>query len=181
MQCFCHLNYHLCRTELWCQKIPPYAKKCPRLYGDGIHFGVYCKRNTYSVRKSDLPFVYNRSGGCRHWGAYDPFPDSILCHLCCDRNSFRSAAWFRKSIGSDDSDLWWGLPAPDHLVVCLCKIASRDRQYHAQLSGILDNYCGIVCHLLFPAISRYAEKEIMIYEKVLILCSSSNQHLCCFE
>ena len=33
-------------------KIPPHAKKCPRLYGDGIHFGVYCKRSTYSVRKS---------------------------------------------------------------------------------------------------------------------------------
>lgn len=42
-------------------KYPPHAKKCPRLYGDGIHFGVYCKRSTYSVRKSDLPFVYNRS------------------------------------------------------------------------------------------------------------------------
>ena len=42
----------------------------------------------------------------------------------------------------------------------------------------LDNYCGAVCHLLFSAISRYAEKEITIYEKVLILCNSSDQHLC---
>ena len=62
--------------------------------------------------------------------------------------------------------------------VCLCKISSGDRQYHAQLSGVLDNYCGTVCHLLFSAISRYAEKEITIYEKVLILCNSSDQHLC---
>ena len=38
MQCFCHLNYYLCGTELWCRKIPPHAKKCPRLYGDVIHF-----------------------------------------------------------------------------------------------------------------------------------------------
>lgn len=65
-----------------------------------------------------------------------------------------------------------------HLVVCFCKISSGDRQYHAQLSGVLDNYCGTVCHLLFSAISRYAEKEITIYEKVLILCNSSDQHLC---
>ena len=178
MQCFCHLNYYLCGTELWCRKIPPHAKKCPRLYGDVIHFSVYCKRSTYPVRKSDLPFVYNRSGGCRHWGAYDPFPDSVLCHLCCDRNSFRSAARCRKSTGSYDLDLWRSLSFTYHLVVCLCKISSGDRKYHAQLSGVLDNYCGAVCHLLFSAISRYAEKEITIYEKVLILCNSSDQHLC---
>ena len=126
----------------------------------------------------NLPFVYNRSGGCRHWGAYDSFPDSILCHLCCDRNYFRSAARCRKSTGSYDFDLWRSLSFTYHLVVCLCKISSGDRQYHAQLSGVLDNYCGTVCHLLFSAISRYAEKEIMIYEKVLILCNSSDQHLC---
>ena len=46
------------------------------------------------------------------------------------------------------------------------------------LSYPVDNYCGTVCHLLFSAISRYAEKEITIYEKVLILCNSSDQHLC---
>ena len=111
-------------------------------------------------------------------GAYDPFPDSVLCYLCCDRNSFRSAAWCRKSTGSYDFDLWRSLSFTYHLVVCFCKISSGDRQYHAQLSGVLDNYCGTVCHLLFSAISRYAEKEITIYEKVLILCNSSDQHLC---
>ena len=80
--------------------------------------------------------------------------------------------------GSYDPDLWRSLSFTYHLVVCLCKISSGDRKYHAQLSGVLDNYCGAVCHLLFSAISRYAEKEITIYEKVLILCNSSDQHLC---
>ena len=42
--------------------------------------------------------------------------------------------------------------------VCLLRII----WLFAQLSGVLGNYCGAVCHLLFPAFSRYTKKEITI-------------------
>ena len=68
-------------------KSPPYAKKRPCLYDNGLHYRLYCKRRYFSVCRAYLPSVYHRSGSCGHRCSYDPFPDPVLCPLCSDRYS----------------------------------------------------------------------------------------------